>query len=251
MTIFQRARAEIDKLNTHKIFGVGVGTALGSFATIVAAPHVTAIIGAHPSLAGGPAGVAVVTNLIGNAVAAAWAALPPAVLAAGFSRPPNVPSGPIIASNVPISGTRGTDGTLSLAPQVAHADGDNGARQQAPTTALASTAGLQAGKEQVSTVSPTTAQVTGALADLITADFEGNKHAVVAAITSVEGGLEAAVVTKLKTTKPGGFLGAAWGFIEPNLEKYVTGLIAQYGAPAVAYAFLDKELHLWATGLGG
>jgi len=106
MTIFARfgasAKRFADGLNTHHVFGVGLGTALGSLAIIAANGTVSSAIahvGAHGSI--GPLAADVAGAYWNTTVAAAQTALPAAIVAAAFSRPPNVPSGPITPSVKP------------------------------------------------------------------------------------------------------------------------------------------------------
>ncbi len=93
----------LTSLNTHHIFGIGVGTAMTSIATIIAAPYANAYVTAHAHSFGGDVGAAVLTGYINFAVTAAQAALPPAVLAAGFGKPPNIANQP--TPEPPDSGT--------------------------------------------------------------------------------------------------------------------------------------------------
>jgi hypothetical protein len=83
-------RAFFNSLNTHKVFGVGVGTALASTAAIVARPFVDSFAAQHLGAA-----APIATWYMDGVANAAMAALPPAILAAGFGRPPNVPPGPV------------------------------------------------------------------------------------------------------------------------------------------------------------
>jgi hypothetical protein len=244
-----RLRAFLTRLETTRIGGIGAGTAVAGAVTLLAQGFVrsaiTTVIAPHLG-----AGAAAAANaLLDSAVSGASTTLVPAIALAYVGR------GPLgsVADNSPILSTEGTAAPIAAPVQVANPVASNGRPRLAPTTVPDPTAGLQAGKEQVATVPPTTTtqQITGGLADAIVNDFEANKDGVTAAITAVEGGLDAAIVNTLKKTKPSGLLGAAWGFIEPNLETYVANLIAKYGAGPVAYAFLDKELHYWAAGLGG
>lgn len=79
----------LTKLNTHTVFGVGLGTALTSVATIVLGPMVDTWLGTHqPRLSH------VTSPFINIAIATAQAALPPAILAAAFGKPRNIPNDP-------------------------------------------------------------------------------------------------------------------------------------------------------------
>jgi len=100
MTFLQRAAGATkrfaDSLNNHRVFGVGLGTALGSLAIIAANGTVSSAIahvGAHGSI--GPLAADVAGAYWNTTVASAQAALPAAIVAAAFSRPPNVPAGPV------------------------------------------------------------------------------------------------------------------------------------------------------------
>ncbi len=73
-------------LNTHRIFGVSVGAGLLSVATVLAKPWLDMAVG-H---LGPDAGLA--TQLVTIANGAAWTTLAPAILAAGYSRPPTIPA---------------------------------------------------------------------------------------------------------------------------------------------------------------
>ena len=83
-------KAFLDSINTHKIFGIGVGTAIASTALIVAKPFLDSYAMAHLGAA-----APIATWYVDGAANAAMAALPPAILAAGFGRPPNVPKGAV------------------------------------------------------------------------------------------------------------------------------------------------------------
>ena len=86
----------LNSLNTHHVFGIGLGTALGSVAVVAVDPsvsHAIASTGAHGTV--GPLAAGIAAAWWQTAVASAHAALPPAIIAAAFGRPPNVPSGPV------------------------------------------------------------------------------------------------------------------------------------------------------------
>ncbi|GAC1585147.1 MAG: hypothetical protein NVS3B5_19610 [Sphingomicrobium sp.] len=75
---------------------------------------------------------------------------------------------------------------------------------------------------------------------------------MIAAITQVEGSLDAAIVKALETApRPNGLLGLVFPQIEGSLESYATQLIAQHGAPTVLFALLDSSAHRSAKSLGG
>lgn len=89
--------AFLNRLNTHKIFGVGVGTALGSIAVLAGQHYVDTSVIPHLGAAAAPWASLMYDGLL---VPSAQAALPPAILAAGFGRPPNVPPGPVEPQSV-------------------------------------------------------------------------------------------------------------------------------------------------------
>lgn len=96
MNVFQRFAPALNRLNTHHVFGIGLGTALGSVAVLAAnAPvqHALGSVGAHGVV--GPLAADVAGAWWNTAVVSAQAALPPAIIAAAFGRPPNVPAGPV------------------------------------------------------------------------------------------------------------------------------------------------------------
>ncbi|MDB5069643.1 MAG: hypothetical protein JWM87_754 [Candidatus Eremiobacteraeota bacterium] len=89
--------AALNRLNSHRVFGIGLGTALSSVA-ILAADHSVSQQIAHVAASHGAVGP-IAADVAGawwsTAVASAQAALPPAIIAAAFGRPPNVPAGPV------------------------------------------------------------------------------------------------------------------------------------------------------------
>ncbi len=82
--------AFLNRLNTHTVFGVGLGTAMVSLATIVFGPIIEQATFTHAPLL-----AAAVTPMINVAIVAAQGALPPAIIAAAYGRPHNVPAGPV------------------------------------------------------------------------------------------------------------------------------------------------------------
>lgn len=83
--------AWLRKLNTHKVFGVGVGTAFGSLAVITLGPKAqVAIDAAHVA----PILKTTADVYIQAAINGAQAVLPPAILAAAYGRPPTIPQDP-------------------------------------------------------------------------------------------------------------------------------------------------------------
>ncbi len=100
MTVVARlgavAKRLADSANTHHVFGVGLGTAFGSLAIIAANGTISSAIahvGAHGTI--GPLAADVAAAWWSTTVASAQAALPAAIVAAAFGRPPNVPAGPV------------------------------------------------------------------------------------------------------------------------------------------------------------
>jgi hypothetical protein len=87
--------AFLNAINTHTFCGVGLVTGGIAIPILAAAPLARAYIGAHPNKFGGVVGVHVMFAYINIATSWATAALPPALLAAAFGRPPNVPAGPV------------------------------------------------------------------------------------------------------------------------------------------------------------
>lgn len=82
--------AMLDRLNTHTVFGVGLGTAMASLGTIVFGPMVDQWLGTHQPMLSHA-----VSPFIAVAITMAQGALPPAILAAAYGRPHNVPAGPV------------------------------------------------------------------------------------------------------------------------------------------------------------
>lgn len=95
------ANALLARLNTHHVFGIGLGTALTSFATIAFGPTLDAYLGAHA-----PGIAHAVSPYLNAAIDGAKDALPPAIIAAAFSRPPNIPDQPKVSA--PAETTRAT-----------------------------------------------------------------------------------------------------------------------------------------------
>lgn len=82
--------AFLNSINTHHVFGVGVGTAVASITLLAAQPA----LDAWASDLGhwyGP----VIHAWIDVAAACAKASLPASILVAGFGRPPQIPPGPV------------------------------------------------------------------------------------------------------------------------------------------------------------
>jgi hypothetical protein len=87
-----RITAFLNAANTHTVFGVGLGTAFGSLALITFGPMLVTSLTVHA-----PTAASILTPFLNVAIAAAQAALPPAILAAAYGRPKNVPVGPVAA----------------------------------------------------------------------------------------------------------------------------------------------------------
>lgn len=99
--IAARIRDFLNRINTHRVCGVGLLTGGIAIPILAAAPLARAYIGAHPNKFGGVVGAQIAFAYINIATSWATAVLPPALLAAAFGRPPNVPSGPVRPPDAP------------------------------------------------------------------------------------------------------------------------------------------------------
>lgn len=101
MQAIERVRTALTALNTHRIFGVGMVTGGVSIAILVTAPIARVYIGAHPSRFGGIIGAQTLLAYINVATEWATAVAGPALIAAGFGRPINIPGSPAAAPTPP------------------------------------------------------------------------------------------------------------------------------------------------------
>jgi hypothetical protein len=88
--------AALNAINTHHVFGIGVLTGALAIAVDAAAPAARLYLGAHATHFGGAISAQILLSYINVAQSWATATLPPALFAAAFGRPPNVPAGPVI-----------------------------------------------------------------------------------------------------------------------------------------------------------
>jgi hypothetical protein len=92
--------------------------------------------------------------------------------------------------------------------------------------------------------------IEGSVADTILSAAEANRPAIIAAITSAEGGLESFLSAALENIKPVGLVGTVWALIKPALLSELLALEAKESG-SVIFAFLDVEAHAFAKSLGG
>lgn len=95
----------------------------------------------------------------------------------------------------------------------------------------------------------------GEVADVAVAEFEANSAPIEALIAAGEVDIQSAVAHLMANIpKPSGIAGALAAPIEAAIEAAIVSAVnqtvAKYG-PAVLFALVDKQLHAWATQLGG
>ena len=95
------------------------------------------------------------------------------------------------------------------------------------------------------------ASFEGQIADAAVAALEANKPAVVAAISTAEGGVEAIITNAVNNFQPKGtVLPLVWGVIKPAVIAELVSLEAQESG-TVIFALIDAEAHTLAKDLGG